>query len=104
VQARGIKKYKAIKSNKETNCKHKLFVSRFEPLPPPPWRIFTKSTKGIYKRSTQDRSTELPPIQPLHKRDLNTKKIKVTRLSKRPHISLLQLLIEWDWFWLKKWS
>ena len=35
-----------------------------------------------YKRSTQDRSTELPPIQPLHRRYLNTKKVTSNKVIK----------------------
>ena len=45
-------------------------------------------TQGDYNRSTQDRSTELPPIQPLHKRDLNTKKYKSLGDQKDHKLSL----------------
>ena len=66
-------------------------------LPPPPWRISTKSAKeiftpeplprGDYNWSTQDRSTQLQPIQPLHKRDLNTRKYKSLGDQKTTHFS-----------------
>ena len=72
-------KCKAMKNNKETNRKHKEFVTKFEPpLYVPAFttvKDFHYILKGNYKRSTQDRSIELPLIQPLHKRDLNTKKV-----------------------------
>jgi len=39
------KNVRVIRSKEKINCKHKVFVSRFEPplysLPSPPWRVST---------------------------------------------------------------
>ena len=66
--------------------------------PPPPWRIFTKSAKRITRGLHKTGVPNSHQSNPLHKRDLNTKKVQVTRWSKRPQTSLLQLLIEWERF------
>ena len=107
-QVRKVKQWKAIKkpiANTSNLFRGSSYCSTSPP--PPPWRISTKSTKEIstpeplhprdYNWSTQDRSTQLQPIQPLHKRDLNTRKYKSLGDQKTTN-SLLQLLIEWRWF------
>ena len=45
-------------------------------------------TQGDYNWSTQDRSTQLPPIQPLHKLDHNTRKDKSLGDQKDHKLSL----------------
>ena len=52
-------------------------------------------TQGDYEWSTQDRSTQLQQILPLHKRNLNTMEYKSLGDQKTTN-SLLQLLIEWS--------
>ena len=96
-----------MKNNKETKRKHKEFVSRFEPpLYVPAFttvKDFHYNRKGNYKRSTQDRSTELPPIQPLHKRCLNTKKVTSNKVIKNTtNFSLTTPYRMGMNFWLKK--
>ena len=105
-QVRKVKQWKAIRKP-IANTSNLLWGSSHcsTSLPPPPWRIplnlqrkfshWNLYTQGDYNWSTQDRSTQLQPIQPLHKRDLNTRKYKSLGDQKTTN-SLVHLLIEWS--------
>jgi len=79
-----MKEMKTIKT--QSNRKHKMFVSRFEPPlyspPSPPWRVST-ILESFTIWSTEDWSTELHRLQwPLLKRYLHKNKKTKLQVSK----------------------
>ena len=83
-QDKSVKQWKAIrKPIANTSNLFRGSSHRSTSPPSPPWRISTKSTKeftrGLHKTGVPNSHQS----NPLHKRDLNIKRIQVTRWSKR---------------------
>ena len=101
-------KCKAMENNKETNPKHKKFVSRFEPpLYVPAFTtvkgfhyIHRGKLQGVYRRPEY----RTPPIQTSTEEGSQLKEQQVTKWSTRTTHFSFTILIEWEWFWLKKCS